>query len=61
MIRYAKEEGKQLAVKEAFMKAYFEEGVDLTKTKICAVSVKAGLNLEKVSQLLDSDEGLASK
>jgi predicted DsbA family dithiol-disulfide isomerase len=60
IIRYAKEEGKQLAVKEAFMKAYFEEGVDLTKKEnLIAVSEKAGLLPEKVSQLLDSDAGLA--
>lgn len=60
IIMYAKEEGKQLAVKEAFMKAYFEEGVDLTKKEnLILVSEKAGLNPEKVSQLLDSDEGLA--
>lgn len=59
IIRYAKEEGKQLAVKEAFMKAYFEEGVDLTKKEnLIAISEKAGLNAERISQLLDSDEGL---
>ncbi|MBK7652630.1 MAG: DsbA family oxidoreductase [Flammeovirgaceae bacterium] len=60
IIRYAKEEGKQLAVKEAFMKAYFEEGVDLTKKEnLIAVSEKAVLTLKKISQLLDSDAGLA--
>jgi len=60
IIRYARQEGKQLAVKEAFMKAYFEEGVDLTKKEnLLSVSEKAGLNSEKISHLLDSDEGLA--
>ncbi len=60
IIRYAKEEGKQLAVKEAFMKAYFEEGIDLTKNEnLLSVSEKVGLNREKISQLLDSEEGLA--
>ena len=59
IIRYAKEEGKQLAVKEAFMKAYFEEGVDLNKKEnLIAISEKAELNAERISQLLDSDEGL---
>src|SRR6478736_2228275 len=31
IIMSAKEVGKQLEAKEAYMKAYFEEGVDLTK------------------------------
>jgi len=60
IIQYAKAEGKQLAVKEAFMKAYFEEGVDLTKKEnLLLVSEHAGLNREEISHLLDSEEGLA--
>jgi predicted DsbA family dithiol-disulfide isomerase len=60
IIWFAKEEGKQLAIKEAFMKAYFEEGVDLTKREnLLAISKSVGLSEEKISSLLDSEEGLA--
>jgi len=56
---YAKREGKQLALKEAFMNAYFEKGVDLTKREnLIELSEKAGLSPEKVSTLLNSEEGL---
>jgi len=59
VIWYAKKEGKQLAVKEVFMKAYFEEGVDLTKKEnIIAVAVAAGLDGLQVVALLDSTEGM---
>jgi predicted DsbA family dithiol-disulfide isomerase len=58
IIRYAKEEGKQAAANEAFLKAYFEEGIDLSKNEnLLTVAVKAGLNETKVSSLLASDEG----
>ena len=60
IIMSAKAEGKQLATKEAFMKAYFEDGIDLTKKEnLIAVAVKAGLDGKKVSEFLDSEEGLA--
>ncbi len=60
IIRLAKEEGVQPAVKESFMKAYFEEGIDLTKREnLIDVAAKAGLNAARVSSLLNSDEGLA--
>lgn len=56
---YAKREGKQLALKEAFMNAYFEKGVDLTKHEnLIEISEKAGLSPEKVSALLNSEAGL---
>ena len=56
----AKQEGKQLAAKEAFMKAYFEDGVDLTKKEnLVAISEQIGLNPQSIAALLDSDEGLA--
>ena len=59
VIRYAKIEGKQAAVKEAFLKAYFEEGIDLSKKEnVVTIAAKAGLNAIKVSYMLDSDEGL---
>jgi predicted DsbA family dithiol-disulfide isomerase len=59
VIWLAKKEGKQLEVKEAFMKAYFEQGVDLTrKENIISVAASAGLDATKVASLLDSTEGL---
>ena len=59
IIRYAKSEGKQAAVNEAFMKAYFEEGIDLSKKEnLLTIAIKAGLDNMKVSSVLHSDEGL---
>lgn len=60
IIAFAKQEGKQLAAKEAFMKAYFEDGVDLTKKEnLLAISEQVDLNPQRIAALLDSDEGLA--
>ena len=60
IIQFARQEGVQPSVKEAFMKAYFEDGVDLSKKEnLVDVSVKAGLSKEKVEKLLSTDEGLA--
>ena len=55
----AKAEGKQPEVNEAFMKAYFEEGIDLSKKEnLIAVAAKSGLDSSKVKTLLDSDTAL---
>ncbi len=60
IIQFAKHEGVQPAVKEAFMKAYFEDGVDLSKKEnLVAVAVQAGLAKDKVEALLATDAGLA--
>jgi len=60
ILLFAKQEGKQLIAKEAFMKAYFEEGVDLTKKEnLLAISEQVGLNPQRITALLDSEEGLA--
>jgi predicted DsbA family dithiol-disulfide isomerase len=60
LIWLAKKEGKQLQVKEALMKAYFEEGIDLTKTeKLIAVAVGASMDAAQVKNFLESHEGLA--
>jgi predicted DsbA family dithiol-disulfide isomerase len=60
VIWYAQEEGKQPAVKEALMKAYFEEGIDLSKQEnLIAIAEKAGLSKEKITSILDSTEGEA--
>jgi predicted DsbA family dithiol-disulfide isomerase len=59
MIQFAKLEGKQIEAKEAFMKAYFEQGIDLIKKEnLIEISVQAGLAKEKIEKLLSTDEGL---
>lgn len=59
IIWLAKQTGNQLEVKEAFMKAYFEDGVDLSKPEnLVAIAEKCGLKRERVADLLNSDEGL---
>jgi len=60
VIQFARQEGKQVEAKEAYMKAYFEDGVDLSKKEnLIAVAVQAGLSEDKVKKLLSSDEGTA--
>ena len=60
IIWFAKEHGKQQEVKEAFMKAYFEDGVDLSKNEnLLAVATSAGLDAKQVTDLLNSELGLA--
>lgn len=60
IIWYARQEGKQLAVKEAFMNAYFEKGVDLTKQEnLISIAEKVGLDPKEISSLLNSDQLLA--
>lgn len=59
LIHLAKAEGKQAELKEALMKAYFEDGVDLSKVaNLQAIAVSAGLDSDKVTSWLHSDEGL---
>jgi predicted DsbA family dithiol-disulfide isomerase len=60
IIQFARKDGKQAEVNEAFMKAYFEQGVDLSKKEnLVAVAVQAGLSKDHVEALLSSDEGVA--
>lgn len=60
IIQHAKHEQKQAATKEAFMKAYFEDGVDLSKKEnLIDVAVKAGLTKGTVEKLLSGEEGLS--
>jgi len=60
VIWYAQREGKQPAANEAFMEAYFEEGVDLSKREnLVVVAEKAGLKKESVASMLESNDGLA--
>ena len=60
IIWWAKGEGKQGELKEAFLKAYFEDGVDLSKTEnLLNVATQVGLDRAKVEKVLNSEEGLA--
>ncbi|MBX2901345.1 MAG: DsbA family oxidoreductase [Cyclobacteriaceae bacterium] len=59
LIWLAKQAGKQADVKEALLKAYFEEGVDLSKPEnLVAIAETCGLKRERVIHMLNSDEGL---
>lgn len=59
IIQFAKTVGLQAAVKEAFMKAYFEEGIDLSKNEnLIRVATHAGLDKDTLETLLISTEGL---
>lgn len=59
IIMLAKETGKQLDAKEAYMKAYFEEGIDLTKKEnLVAIAVKVGLDKNRITTLLESEDGI---
>jgi predicted DsbA family dithiol-disulfide isomerase len=59
LIWFAQKEGVQPEVKEALMSAYFEEGVDLSKQEnLVETVVKAGLDRSKVTEFLNSDQGI---
>jgi predicted DsbA family dithiol-disulfide isomerase len=60
VIELARQEGKQLAAKEAFMKAYFTDGTDLTKKEnLISIATLVGLDKQKVEALLNTEDGLA--
>jgi predicted DsbA family dithiol-disulfide isomerase len=60
VIRYAEEHGNQQAVVENLFKAYFTDGVDLTKNKnLVDIASEAGLDKKKVEEILNSDDNLA--
>jgi predicted DsbA family dithiol-disulfide isomerase len=57
LIAFANRYGKQLEMKEALMSAYFEKGIDLTKTQnLVEIADKLGLNKDEVESFLKSDE-----
>jgi predicted DsbA family dithiol-disulfide isomerase len=59
LIQYAKDHGKQSAIKEALMQAYFTEGVDLSKSEnLLDIAAKAGLDKTKTAAFLASEEGI---
>ncbi|MEQ8302476.1 MAG: DsbA family oxidoreductase [Cyclobacteriaceae bacterium] len=58
VIWFAKRFGKQEAVKEALLTAYFEKGIDLTRQEnLIEMASQSGLDVERVKKLLDSEEG----
>lgn len=60
IIQLAKHVNKQTDVKEAFMKAYFTDGVDLSKNEnLITYATQAGMERNIVEQLLASDMGVA--
>ncbi len=61
LIQFAKEEGKQLEMTEAFFKAYFTSGIDLSKDdNLISVAVSVGLDKEK-SRAVILDKELLTK
>lgn len=58
IILVAKEDGKQVEVVEALFKAYFTDGVDLSRIdNLIDIAVQAGMERTKIQQLLDSTTG----
>ncbi len=58
VILLAREEGRQMQVAEAFFRAYFTEGVDLSKIEnVINIAASAGMDPEKIEQLLNSNTG----
>lgn len=60
IIQLAKEDGKQPAVVEAFFKAHFTDGIDLSKNEMLAeVASQAGMDRKKVEAFLRTETGAA--
>lgn len=60
IIQLAKENGKQVQAVEAFYRAYFTNGVDLSKDEnLISVAAATGLDAEKIALFLQSDTGSA--
>lgn len=58
IIHFAQQAGKQLAVVEAFFKAYFEDAINLTdRQNVLQVAESAGLDRQAVAQLFDTNDG----
>lgn len=56
IIAAAAEHGGQLPVVEAFLKAYFSEGIDLTKKEnLLSIATRAGLDNEVTEKILKGD------
>jgi predicted DsbA family dithiol-disulfide isomerase len=60
LIQFAKEYNKQLSLVEAFFKAYFSDGIDLSRDEnLVHIAVQAGLDKAAVEAFLNSDTGVA--
>ena len=60
LVQLAKEDNKHLELVEALFKAYFTEGVDLSKPEnLVRLAVSVGMDQSKVEQFLNSDTGVA--
>lgn len=59
LIQLAKEDNKHLAMVEALFKAYFTDGVDLSKSEnLTRLAEKLGMDGSKVEQFLKSNTGI---
>jgi predicted DsbA family dithiol-disulfide isomerase len=59
LIWFAKKHGKQIEMKEALMKAYFEQGIDLTKMEnLISIATQMAIDPEKTKSFLSSTEGM---
>lgn len=59
LIQYAKDFGKQPEMKEALMKAYFEQGVDLSKLdNLVKIAESVGLDANTTREFLSSEKGV---
>jgi predicted DsbA family dithiol-disulfide isomerase len=57
LIAFAKQKGKQAEMKEALMSAYFEKGIDLSRTQnLVAIAVEHGLDANETENFLNSDQ-----
>jgi predicted DsbA family dithiol-disulfide isomerase len=60
VLELARQHGKQAEMKEAFLKAYFTDGIDLSSIEnIVNVATKAGLDTDTTTALLSGTDGLA--
>ena len=60
LIWFAKKHGKQIEMKEALMKAYFEQGIDLTNSEnLISIATQVGLDTQETKSFLNSTEGMA--
>ena len=58
IITLAREDGKQMAVVEAFFKAYFTDGADLSKNEnLVQLAAEAGIDRARVESLLQGNDG----
>ncbi len=59
LIWFAKKHSKQIEMKEALMKAYFEQGLDLTISEnLISIATELGLDNEATRNFINSTEGL---